>query len=62
VLPGSPAATAGLAAGDRVVRLAGRPVTSERALAAMLATPRRAPALVVYARDGWLRATELPPE
>jgi len=62
VLPGSPAATAGLAAGDRVVRFAGRPVTSERGLAAMLATPRRAPALVVYGRDGWLRATELPPE
>ncbi|MEO8226687.1 MAG: PDZ domain-containing protein [Gemmatimonadota bacterium] len=55
---GSAAARAGLRAGDRVLRVGGRPVTSSRSLYQLLAA-RDSVKLIVYARDGALLSAQL---
>jgi regulator of sigma E protease len=61
VEPGSPAATAGLAPGDEITSVAGRPVGDwEAVVMAVLEAPGR-PLAVVYERDGSRREATLVP-
>ena len=54
VVPGSPAARAGLCAGDRIYQVAGRDFADESAFARLVKTPAESLQLLVE-RDGRLR-------
>jgi S1-C subfamily serine protease len=58
VVPGSPAARAGLAAGDRIYQLGGRDFADEAAFA-LLAKTATEPLQLLVERDGRLRIVML---
>ncbi len=62
VVGGGPAARAGLGAGDRVVRVDGKPVESWEALVAAIRAHPGQPLALLVERDGASRAVEVVPE